>query len=331
MHYGRRAAAGDHRGRGRHAFRHRAPLQPRLRRSRERQSRRRSLVAEGWHAHRAAHAVRAAGSAARRRRRQSRRAAALSTSPRPRRATSARWSRCRSASAWSAGPRPKARRRSCRSARIRRGRRPSRCARNTRPKATSCPPGAAGPRQPARRVRDEPGLAQLPHARHEQAGRASACARATAASACIRKTLPRSFRNCHRHEGHRRQSAAALHGAGRPVLRAVVPAARRTPGSESGGEGPALHQEGAGQDGAARERRPAVAVDWTLAEQVVNGSKGVAVPVSQPAAGVEPFLASALLVENRIPAGATGTAVIGPCRSARADHRAAPVAASGTR
>jgi hypothetical protein len=49
----------------------------------------------------------------------------------------------------------------------------------------------------------------------------------------------------------------------------------------------------------------AVTVDWALVEQVVNAAKGVAVPVSQPAVGLDQFLASARLVENRIPAGAT--------------------------
>ena len=43
---------------------------------------------------------------------------------------------------------------------------------------------------------------------------------------------------------------------------------------------------------AQRANAAALAVDWALAEQVVNASKGVAIPVAQPAAGLEPFLAS---------------------------------------
>ena len=53
-----------------------------------------------------------------------------------------------------------------------------------------------------------------------------------------------------------------------------------------------------------RAQQAGLAVDWTLAQQVVDGASGVATPVSQPTAGSEAFQASALLVENTIPAGA---------------------------
>jgi hypothetical protein len=42
-------------------------------------------------------------------------------------------------------------------------------------------------------------------------------------------------------------------------------------------------------------------VDWSLAEQVVNAAKGIAVPVTAPNAGFDAFLATARLVENRLP------------------------------
>ena len=82
---------------------------------------------------------------------------------------------------------------------------------------------------------------------------------------------------------------------------------------------------------AQRAKAATVEVDWTLAEQVVNASKGVAVPVSQPTVGLEPFLASALLVENKLPAGANwdGSDRPVPIR-ATSPAVAAPVAASGT-
>ncbi|MDH5175828.1 MAG: L,D-transpeptidase family protein [Gammaproteobacteria bacterium] len=82
---------------------------------------------------------------------------------------------------------------------------------------------------------------------------------------------------------------------------------------------------------AQRAKAVGVEVDWTLAEQVVNGSKGVAVPVSQPAVGFEPFVATARLVENRIPAGATWDGSDRPVPIREAANAAAPVAASGTR
>jgi L,D-transpeptidase ErfK/SrfK len=80
-----------------------------------------------------------------------------------------------------------------------------------------------------------------------------------------------------------------------------------------------------------RANAAAVAVDWTLAEQVVNASKGVAIPVALPAAGVEPFLASALLVANRIPDGANWDGSDRPVPIRAEPTIATPVAASGTR
>jgi hypothetical protein len=54
---------------------------------------------------------------------------------------------------------------------------------------------------------------------------------------------------------------------------------------------------------AQRAKSAGITVDWALAEQVVNAAKGVAVPVLAPNAGLDAFLASARLVENRLPDG----------------------------
>jgi len=54
---------------------------------------------------------------------------------------------------------------------------------------------------------------------------------------------------------------------------------------------------------AQRAKSAGTTVDWTLAEQVVNAAKGIAVPVSAPNPGLETFLAGARLVENRLPDG----------------------------
>lgn len=82
---------------------------------------------------------------------------------------------------------------------------------------------------------------------------------------------------------------------------------------------------------AQRAKAAGVEVDWALAEQVVNGSKGVAVPVTQPAVGFEPFVATALLVENLIPTGATWDGSDRPVPVREAAVAPTPVAASGTR
>lgn len=55
---------------------------------------------------------------------------------------------------------------------------------------------------------------------------------------------------------------------------------------------------------AQRGQQAGLTVDWTLTQQVVDGATGVAVPVSQPASGVDTHLESARVVENRIPTGA---------------------------
>jgi hypothetical protein len=55
------------------------------------------------------------------------------------------------------------------------------------------------------------------------------------------------------------------------------------------------------------------------------------VPVSQPAVGLDQFLASALLVENRIPAGATWDGSDRPVPIRAEASAAAPVVASGGR
>jgi L,D-transpeptidase ErfK/SrfK len=52
-----------------------------------------------------------------------------------------------------------------------------------------------------------------------------------------------------------------------------------------------------------RAKTAGTAVDWALAEQVVNAAKGIAVPVLAPNAGLDAFLAGARLVENRLPDG----------------------------
>jgi L,D-transpeptidase ErfK/SrfK len=54
---------------------------------------------------------------------------------------------------------------------------------------------------------------------------------------------------------------------------------------------------------AQRAKAAGAAVDWALAEQVVNAAKGIAVPVATPNAGLDAFLAQARLVENRLPDG----------------------------
>ena len=80
-----------------------------------------------------------------------------------------------------------------------------------------------------------------------------------------------------------------------------------------------------------RAKSAAVTLDWALAEQVVNASKGVAVPVSQPAIGLDQHLASALLVENRIPAGANWDGSDRPVPIRAEAPVAGPVVASGGR
>jgi hypothetical protein len=55
------------------------------------------------------------------------------------------------------------------------------------------------------------------------------------------------------------------------------------------------------------------------------------VPVSQPAVALEQFLATARLVENRIPAGATWDGSDRPVPIRDAQAPAAPVVASGGR
>jgi L,D-transpeptidase ErfK/SrfK len=80
-----------------------------------------------------------------------------------------------------------------------------------------------------------------------------------------------------------------------------------------------------------RAKSATVTLDWALAEQVVNASKGVAVPVSQPAAGLDEHLASALLVENRIPDGANWDGSDRPVPIRAEVAVADPVVASGGR
>ena len=82
---------------------------------------------------------------------------------------------------------------------------------------------------------------------------------------------------------------------------------------------------------AQRAKPAAVTVDWALVEQVVNAAKGVAVPVTLPAVGLDQFLASALLVENRIPDGATWDGSDRPVPIRDEAAAVAPVAASGGR
>jgi L,D-transpeptidase ErfK/SrfK len=80
---------------------------------------------------------------------------------------------------------------------------------------------------------------------------------------------------------------------------------------------------------AQRAKQADLQVDWTLVEQVVNGAQGIAVPVSQPAFGLDTFVASALLVENAIPDDANwdGTERPVPIRSNPVSP--APVVAAG--
>ena len=69
-------------------------------------------------------------------------------------------------------------------------------------------------------------------------------------------------------------------------------------------------------------------VDWTLVEQVVNAANGIAMPVSQPAFGVDAYLASALLVENTIPDGANWDGTDRPVPIRSNPITPAPVAAA---
>jgi len=55
---------------------------------------------------------------------------------------------------------------------------------------------------------------------------------------------------------------------------------------------------------AQRVQQAGLTVDWTLTQQVVDGATGVAIPVSQPGFDADTHLASARVVENRIPTGA---------------------------
>ena len=76
-------------------------------------------------------------------------------------------------------------------------------------------------------------------------------------------------------------------------------------------------------------KQAGLTVDWPLVQGVVNAAQGIAMPVSQPAPGVETFVAAAPLVANRIPAGATwdGSDRPVPIRS----EPQAPVAATSRR
>ena len=160
----------------------------------------------------------------------------------------------RSASAWSAGRRRPARRKSSPNARIRSGRRPRRCARSTPPKATSCrarvPPGPDNPLGAFAMNLGWPSY--LMHGTNKPAGVGM-----RASHGCIRlypEDIATLFQDDpDRHEGHRREPAAGLPCAGRCTLRAVLSAARGTPGGETGGGRAAFQRETAGQDVAARE------------------------------------------------------------------------------
>jgi L,D-transpeptidase ErfK/SrfK len=54
-----------------------------------------------------------------------------------------------------------------------------------------------------------------------------------------------------------------------------------------------------------RVRQHSGAIDWNVTEQVVTEARGIAVPVSRRGATFDAFLASARLVENTLPEGAT--------------------------
>ena len=80
---------------------------------------------------------------------------------------------------------------------------------------------------------------------------------------------------------------------------------------------------------AQRAEQAGLQVDWTLVEQVVNGAQGIAVPVSQPAFGLDTFVASALLVENAIPTGANWDGTDRPVPIRSNPESPAPVVAAG--
>jgi len=73
-----------------------------------------------------------------------------------------------------------------------------------------------------------------------------------------------------------------------------------------------------------RAKQDGEVVDWALTEQIVNGARGVAVPVSGSGADYENFVASARLVENAIPAGSTWDGTDRPI-PVRLDAATAPV------
>jgi L,D-transpeptidase ErfK/SrfK len=73
-----------------------------------------------------------------------------------------------------------------------------------------------------------------------------------------------------------------------------------------------------------------LAVEWPLVQDVVNGAHGIAVPVSQPTFGIDAFLASARLVANRIPDGATWDGSDSPV-PVKSSEPPAPVAATSAR
>ena len=79
-----------------------------------------------------------------------------------------------------------------------------------------------------------------------------------------------------------------------------------------------------------RAQQSGLEVDWTLAEKVINGAHGVAIPISQPAFDVDTVLAAAVTVENRIPAGGTWDGTDRPVPIRGNTESPAPVAAAGS-
>jgi L,D-transpeptidase ErfK/SrfK len=75
-----------------------------------------------------------------------------------------------------------------------------------------------------------------------------------------------------------------------------------------------------------RAKQAGLVLDWTVVEKVVNGAQGIATPVSQAGLDLPMYAASARLVANAIPAGATWDGSDRPVPIREAAAAAAPEA-----
>jgi L,D-transpeptidase ErfK/SrfK len=161
-----------------------------------------------------------------------------------------------------------------------------------------------GPDNPLGCLCDEPRLAQLPDARHEQAGgrrhaRSHGCIRLYPEDiATIFETIPVGTKVTVVNQPlvYRAQGGTFYVQSYPPHEEHPRPS-RRPRGSASTRKLQDKMFQRAKQDG--------VIVDWALTEKVVNDARGVAVPVSGTGVDYDTFVASSLLVENAIPEGST--------------------------